>query len=490
MKISFYNKNIFDEIQNYNENLNFSFRINEVLVSVIADNEFKSKKLRNYERKELLLLEMNQLFLEVTWEKNVGLLGKDSMNTKLTLNNLNLYNQSNDNIKFINAFNNSSSPSLILLNSIYHFKNDNIWKIILFDVKLGDFILNIDPIFIDEIIDFISNITYRMKIKNYNVNKIFLIEDNYKNSSKNLNVYQDKIKEYIELYNKKGLLFHGENLELPKLSLTIQISKNGLNNLLINKFRCSTFYAWAAKGLADQKLSIYLPTKTIGSYIGEFKGIFKLLLQRYKNSIKSEFVQIGIKGFFGNITKIIGDNNVRKKILDIINKHGNIFGINPNKDMTQTSNYNEIIDDKDEIYDEKTYKRKRRQRAFYEKFKYFKEFNDDDAYYFDMIPKKIGNFGIQFIFTNLVKGSINNIYIFTNSALLMMSSNFEVYNTIYYFCIDKVNWRGNSIVINYNQNIDGMNCCEFKVENEKVANRVCNILIEETAKNKDNFNDI
>jgi hypothetical protein len=355
---------------------------------------------------------------------------------------------------------------------------------------LGDFILNIDPIFIDEIIDFISNITYRMKIKNYNVNKIFLIEDNYKNSSKNLNVYQDKIKEYIELYNKKGLLFHGENLELPKLSLTIQISKNGLNNLLINKFRCSTFYAWAAKGLADQKLSINLPTKTIGSYIGEFKGIFKLLLQRYKNSIKSEFVQIGIKGFFGNITKIIGDNNVRKKILDIINKHGNIFGINPNKDMTQTSNYNEIIDDKDEIYDEKTYKRKRRQRAFYEKFKYFKEFNDDDAYYFDMIPKKIGNFGIQFIFTNLVKGSINNIYIFTNSALLMMSSNFEVYNTIYYFCIDKVNWRGNSIVINYNQNIDGMNCCEFKVENEKVANRVCNILIEETAKNKDNFNDI
>ena len=97
---------------------------------------------------------------------------------------------------------------------------------------------------------------------------------------------------------------------------------------------------------------------------------------------------------------------------------------------------------------------------------------------------------MKFIFTNLVKGSNNNLYVFTNSALLMMSTNVEVYNTIYYFYIQNVNWKNNQIFINYNQNIDGRNYCQFNVENENIAKKVCNILIEETAKNKDNFNDI
>lgn len=97
---------------------------------------------------------------------------------------------------------------------------------------------------------------------------------------------------------------------------------------------------------------------------------------------------------------------------------------------------------------------------------------------------------MNFIFTDLVKGNNNNLYIFTTSSLLMMSKNIEVYNIIYYFYIKSVNFKNNQICITYNQNIDGRDNFIFNVENNIIAQKVCRILIEETAKNKDNFNDI
>ena len=488
MKVSFYYKNVLEENEDSTENFYFCAKLNEVLVSMIGDNEFKNKKLRNYERNEILLLEMNNLFFELKWDKNIGLLSKDILNTNFSLEKLSLYNQINQNVKYIQAFDNTSSPCICLKNEIYHFKNDNVWKIGGFSLLLGNLKLNIDPVFIEEIMDFVKNIVYRMKIKNYNVDKIFLSDDNLTpNKSINLTSYQNKIKEYMESYNKKGLVFHGENFQLPQLRLDFQISKIGLEHLLVNKFGCSSFFIFAAKGLTEQKHSINLEPYTIQLYIGDFKGIGKLIWQRYKHSIKSEFVNIGIKGIIGNISKMI-DKNVKNKVRKFINNAGllgNILGVNNNV----YDNYeDESINN--EIYNEEQYNRKRIQRAFYGKFKYFKEFNQDDAYYFDLIPKRLNHTGMQFIFTNLVIGSKNNLYVFTNSALLMMTSNVEVYNTIYYFYIQNVERNNNQILINYNQNIDGRNYYQFQAENEKIAQNVCSILIEETAKNKDNFNDI
>ena len=488
MKISFYSKDILEKKEDSTENLYFCVKLNELLLSMIGDNEFKSKKLRNYERNEILLLDMNNLFFEVKWDRNIGLLSKDIINTNFSLENLSLYNQINSNAKYIQAFSNTNSPCICLKNEIYHFKNDNVWKIGGFSLFLGNLRVNIDPVFIEEIMDFVTNIIYRMKIKNYNIDKIFLNDDNIKLSkSLNLTSYQNKIKEYIQNYNKKGLVFHGDNFQLPQLRLDFEISKIGLEHLLVNKFGCSSFFIFAAKGLTEQKHSINLEPYTIQTYIGDFKGIAKLIWQRYKHSIKSEFVSIGIKGLIGNISKMI-DKNVKNKVQKFFKETGlaPILGV-------QESNIG-LYDDgqftNNDLYDESQFNRKRIKRAFYGKFKYFKEFNQDDAYYFDIIPQRLRNTGMKFIFTNLVKGSNNNLYVFTNSALLMMSTNVEVYNTIYYFYIQNVNWKNNQIFINYNQNIDGRNYCQFNVENENIAKKVCNILIEETAKNKDNFNDI
>ena len=153
-------------------------------------------------------------------------------------------------------------------------------------------------------------------------------------------------------------------------------------------------------------------------------------------------------------------------------------------DNFDTNNNNDFY------YEPSLLNRKRIQRAFYGKFKYFKEFNQDDAYFFDIIPKRLGSSGMNFIFTDLVKGNNNNLYVFTTSSLLLMSTNIEVYNIIYYFYIKSVNFKNNQICITYNQNIDGRDNFIFNVENNIIAQKVCRILIEETAKNKDNFNDI
>ena len=485
MKVSFYDANKIESNVESLENFYFCTKVNEILVSVIGDNEFKNKKLRNYVRNEILLLEMNNVYFEAKLDRNIGLLSKDILNTNFSLENLYLYNQISTNSKYIQVFNNLSSPSICLKNTIYHFKNDNVWKIGGFSLSLSNIRINIDPEFIEEIMDWIKNIIYRMKIKNYNVDKIFLINDGFKRSkSLNLNEYQNKIKEYIELYNKKGLVFHGDNFELPRLRLDFTISRNGLEHLLNNKFGFSSFFIWAAKGLTEKKHHVNLEPYTISLYIGDFKGIGKKIWQRYKNSIKSEFISIGIKGVIGNIKK------VGKKVKKFFNQAGlgNILGVNQynNNDDDEDLNENVYI----EMLDDQIYNRKRLPRAFYGKFRYFKEFNADDAQYFDLIPKRLSNTGMKFIFTNLVKGKNNNLYVFTNSMLLMLSSNIEIFNTIYYYYIANTQWKYNEIYIQYNQNIDGRNFCRFKVENESMAQKICNILIEETAKNQDNFNDI
>ena len=477
MKISFYYKNILKKYEEIINKYNFKIIINEIILSMIGDNEFKNKNLRDYERNEILLLDMINVSFNVNWERNIGFLGKDIVNTNFTLGNLSIYNQmKNDEDKFIIAMDNMYSPCMSLQNRIYHFKNDNIWKIESFSLSLSDLRLKIDPVFIEEIMDFIKNIIYRMKIKNYNVDKIFLIDENQNLSeSLNLNIYQNKIKEYIKNYKKKGIIFHGKNFQLPQLKIYFVVSRNGLEHLLINKFGLSNLFIWAAKGLTNQDNSISLEPYTISSYIGDFTGIFKLILLRYKYSIFSEFSQIAIKGFIGNISKMI-DKNVKKKVLNFINFLNN-DQINSNE-----NNYNKY----------KNEKRKRLQRPFYGKLQYFKEFNQDDAFYFDLIQKRQNNFNMKFNFTNLVKGSENNIYIFTTSSLLMMSTNIEIYNTIYYYYIDINNifWKNNEIYIKFNQNIDGRDYCQFKVENAKVAEKVCTILKEEAFKNIDNFYDI
>ena len=481
MKISFFYKNILDENLNFSLNTNYfiSIKINEILVSLIGDNEPKSKNLRNYERKEILLLDMNEIYLEIKLDVNQGILRKDILRTFLTFNNLCLYNQSKTNLKFINALYNKYSPCFGLRNEIYHFKNDNVWIIKGFAFNLANLIINIDPVFVEEIMDFIKNIIYRLKIKNYNVDKIFLIDENSSNynNKNNSDNFKDKMKELRKNYNERGLTFHGVNFELPQLEIVFQLSKLGLEHLLKNEFGFSSFFTWTAKGLTEKEHSINLEPYTIPLYIGDLKGIIKKIIQRYKKAVIAEFVTIGIKGFIGNIQNAL-NKKVGQKVLKFFNALNNNNFNNDfymEGDIGDNNNINQM-------------ERRRIQRAFYGKFKYFREFNQDHAYYFDLIPKKLSNLNMNFVFIDFLKGKNNNLYVFTNLSLILMSTYFEVYNVIYYFYIAEVKLDKNIIYIKYNQNIDGSFSYQISEKDEYLAKIIAQKL-EDFSKNKDDFND-
>ena len=76
MKIIFLYKNILEENLNFSlsTNYNFTIKVDEVLISLIGDNEHKSKKLRNYQREEILLFCINELLFEMRFVDNQGLL--------------------------------------------------------------------------------------------------------------------------------------------------------------------------------------------------------------------------------------------------------------------------------------------------------------------------------------------------------------------------------------------------------------------------------
>ena len=484
MKISFFYKNILEENLNFslNNNYNFAIKVNEVLISLIGDNEPKSKNLRNYQREEILLFCINELYLELRLDENQGLLKKDILKTYFMVNNLSLYNQSKNNIKFINALHNENIPSIGLRNEIYHFRKDNVWIIKGFALNLGNLKINIDPVFVEELMDFIKNIIYRMKIKNYNVDKLFLSnDDEFENNNQNLSLskYKEKVKEYMKTYYERGVVFHGANFELPQLEIEFRISKIGLDNLLKDKFSFSSFFNWAAKGLTEGKHKINLEPYTIPLYIGDFKGIIKKIVQRYKKAVFSEFVTIGIKGVIGNISKAL-NKGLGKNVLKFIN---NALNKNDLSEVLKIEDINEEEDNKNEN------ERLRIPRAFYGKFRYFKEFNQDHAYYFDLIPKKFQNNSMNFIFIDLIKTNNNNLYVFTNMSLILMTTYMEVNNIIYYFYIEEVKLDRNIIYIKYNQPIDGNLYFQLKEQNEVIAKKIAQKLYD-ISKNKDDFNDV
>ena len=319
-----------------------------------------------------------------------------------------------------------------------------------------------------------------MKIKNYNVDKLFLSnDDEFENNNQNLSLskYKEKVKEYMKTYYERGVVFHGANFELPQLEIEFRISKIGLDNLLKDKFSFSSFFNWAAKGLTEGKHKINLEPYTIPLYIGDFKGIIKKIVQRYKKAVFSEFVTIGIKGVIGNISKAL-NKGLGKNVLKFIN---NALNKNDLSEVLKIEDINEEEDNKNEN------ERLRIPRAFYGKFRYFKEFNQDHAYYFDLIPKKIKNDSMNYTFLDLIKANNYNLYVFTNKSLILMKTYMEVNNIIYYSYIEEVKLDRNIIYIKYNQPIDGNLYFQLKEQNEVIAKKIAQKLYD-ISKNKDDFN--
>ena len=434
MNLKFYKINVFNQFKSKISTLYFNFKINSIYISMIGDNENKNKRLDDYQRHEVMLFYLNGFNCSINWEKNLGLLGKDIITFNIALDKCELYNQLNQQGKFSLVFTNVGSPFIFLLTELYYFKNGKVAKINKFEFILAKITLYIDPNFINEILNFVQNIIYRMKIRNFNVDTVFLSSVNQTDDDED------------EVYKSDNILCYGYNFVFPPLKIDFEITRFGLDQLLKQKLGCSFFFVWIASGLCGQKMSINIAKGEVTDFVGKINGALKTIVSYYKSKVIGELISAGIKGLFGNLTKIfsfIGNDKNGKEI----------WG-----------------------------KRKRPPRAFYDKYKCFKTYNEIDSIYFDKIENKYSYLMNKLYYKNIIKG-IKKVYLFTDSCLLVLrDEDLEIVDQVKYILVDNIKEDKINILINLNKKLDGKDNYKIICEDKTICHKVTKILQEEVDK--------
>ena len=432
MNLKFYKIDVFNQFKSKISTLYFNFKINKIFISMIGDNEDKNRRLDDYQRHEIMLFNFNGLNCSINWEQNLGLLGKDILTFNIALDKCELYNQLGQG-KFSLVFSNISSPFVFLLTELFYFKNGKVAKINKFEFIIQKIGLFIDPQFINEIWNFFENIIYRMKIRNFNVDSVFLTPSNSMEETEQ------------DVYKTDNILCYGYNFELPPLKIDFDISNIGLDQLLKQKLGCSFFFVWLANGLCGKKTSVNVTKGNIPDFVGKINGAIKTVYWHYKAKIIGEITSIGIKGFFGNFTKIFAFISNDKFSKDAI-------------------------------------KRIRPPRAFYDKYKCFKSYSENDSIYFEKIEAKYSFLMNKLFYKNIIKG-IKCIYLFTDSCLLIFrDEDLEIIEQIKYKLIKNSKEEKNNIVINYNQKVDGQLSYKINCEDKSICHKINKILSEELDK--------
>ena len=439
VKITFYYISEFKRLRTTITTIFNNINIHNIYISMIGDNEDKSKKLKQYQRYELLLLNFSNVNFSVKIEHSSGLLNKSNINSTLTINDFAIYNQLNDDVKFPcilsnrllqdNSFANMSSE-------INYHKSSNIAILKKADYEIGKLQISIEPDFIMQYLNFIDNILYRMEICDFNVDEIFL--------SKKKN--EEEIKDFLEDYKNSSFLLSVQYFNYPDLKIKFEVLEKNLKKLLKERIGCSSFYIWLAKGLTRRRHTLdLLPISYNYPYLGGVNYFMYSLYNDYKASLVSNITKIGIKGFLGQVKNFFVDENDK--------------------------NYSDVIRE-----------RVRKRRAFYGKFKYFKSYNEDDAKYINYLCRQ-DMFNNNYYIVNLIRSNI--VFVFTEINLWLMDSKLNLLKNIDYFYVKKAKNDGNKMIVEYNQTIDGENKCVITCDKVIIAQKVAEILNEETAKNSD-----
>lgn len=442
MKVTFYLIEDFNKLTSSSINNYYSLNVNSIIISLIGDNESKNKKLTNYKRNELLLLVFYNFSLTINQETSAGVLNKDSIQFNLILSDFSMHNQSSTKGKFSCILRNKT-PFISLYEEINYFKNIKIITTDNLNVKVGQLELGIDPEFFIELLDFFSNILYRMNITNFNVHEIF--ETKKKNNDEMMTLLNDEYKESRILLNSKDLYF-------PELNIKFEVTNIGLKDLLKNRIGCTEFYIWLAKGLVGRRHSLNLPYSKHPFKYGGIGQFFKNIYIIFERKIENEVTQMGLKGLVG--------------------KFKNLFTYDP----TAENNV--------EIH------RFREPRVFYGKFKYFQIYNKQDAYLVSNVYKKYTYLKDKYYPLRIIKSSKIFFLFTTLSMVCFQYTKFVIKWNIDYFMIKKAESDKEEITIFYNQTIENSNSYKFNCESIEVAQEVAQALNEETKNNRENFLEI
>ena len=441
-RITFYLLEEFVKLNSSIINNYFKFEFGSIFISIISDNEFQDKKLLNYQRNELLLLVFSKLALTLSVETSTGILNKDFIEIIFNIDDFSIHNQINEDCKFPCILYNTS-PFLFFNGVIDFYRSVNIIKLKSKLFQIGKLELGIDPNFFIKLLDFFANILYRMNITNFNVHELFI-----NNKIKE----EDRAIALINEYIKTKTLLDARDFVFPEINIKFELSKNELKKLLKEKIGCSKFYIWLAKGLVGSRHRLHLPSSELPFNYGTIGYFFDEILLFLSKQLEDQLTDIGFKGLFGQIKKI----KTLFSSEDDNNNHGTIIRI-------------------------------REPRAFYGKFKYFKDFNKDDAILIKNFYKVNSNFKFKYFPLQVINSS-KVFFLFTTLSLFCVNKkDYIIKLYIDYFMIKEASSNGKKVLVLYNQTIDSKNSCEFDCENEKISQDITKAINEEIINNKENY---
>ena len=432
--LTLYKISIYEKLSNITKEINYCVNLKNLGVSIIGDNEQKDKKLRKYERYEILYLHLGNNELILNQKVTKGLLRKNNIQFRLIIENINIFNQFSDYGKFYCFFQNDVRQFLTLYTEISNFEKDNISIINNFILNISKIIVNIEPNFVMLLITFLTNISYRIKT---------IKKNNHSNEILSTNIFKGK-EELIELYVKSSKYYFGNNINLPYLDLTFEISSTGLEKLFKEYLKFSNFLNWIINGLSNKQHTIRLVNSNIKYFAGSSYELMEKIFYQYKNNLIREITGMGIKGFFLGIAKIFSSNNLEEKII----------------------------------------KNVKYQRMFFGKYKYFKKYDKEESKAFNIISKKFSYFG-DFCYTGLIQGK-NFYYLFTTVSLIILDAKItQIFSDINYIFIKEINIKDNIIYIKYNQDLDGNSESFIKCEDNNTAGKVGKFFKEQIIKHSD-----
>ena len=434
-KLTFYNYEDYYNIRPETQYTKFTISLPQIIITLIGDNEFYNTKLRNYTRKELILIILEGVYIDMVQKKNLTLKNKYNI-LELVIKDINLCNQTGQFGKFPVALYNSTRPFFSLRSEYETFKNDKISKVHSLVFNFAKMHIGIDPNFLDATIKFYKNIIYRMDLLNFNVNNIFL-----PNTDSNALIGDN------DIFN--SYLIQATNVIIPKLNFTFEISKIDLNELLKEHFQCTSFLCFIISNLAGVNHEISLSYNNLKVFIGTLEEMIIKVLSTYQFEFYGKMSGIGLKGF----------------VLSFVNlfKHDE-------KRSTR------VIADQRRI-----------PRVFYGRFKYIKNYNMDHAIILKS-TKNLRLFETNYFFTNAVLGK-NYVFVFTTLSMFILNSYYANCGNIDYFYIESAEVdpdNSNRIIIKYNQTIDKTNGIDIDCK-ENIAKKVVDMLNEERAKYADEF---
>ena len=230
-----------------------------------------------------------------------------------------------------------------------------------------------------------------------------------------------KIKKNIEKYKiNHKLICYGSDFNFPSINIDYELTEINLEELLRDKVGCTSLLVWLGFGLVHQKQNIYFEKFKINQYFGDLVGLIIRVQNNYKSQMSSIILNMGLQGFLGQIKQIF------------------------NKDKTDE---NSIDVQKNRI---------RYPRAFYGKYNYIKNYNEEESKIIDNFIFKYKN-NFKDIFCNDLMQSKNYIFYLSGLSLFIFTKKHELYYKIDYKNIESVLNEEENLIIKYKKENDEEN---------------------------------